>query len=62
MQTGVHLRVVVGVLAQVKAGVVDNVALLHDIRTLGHVPPSRVLTDGLETDIVVWVGCSGKAL
>ena len=56
-----HLRVVVGVLAQVEAGVVDYITLLHDVRTLGHVSPSRVLTDCLETDIVVWVGCSGKA-
>jgi hypothetical protein len=56
-----YLRVVIGVLAQVEAGVVNNVTLLHDIRTLRHVSPSRILTDGLEADIVVWVGCSGKA-
>jgi hypothetical protein len=62
VQLGLHLRVIIGVLAQVEAGVVDNVTLLHDVCTLGHVSPSRVLTDGLETDIVVWVGCSGKPL
>jgi hypothetical protein len=61
-QLGAYLRVVVGVLAEVEAGVVDNVTLLHDVRTLRHVASSRILADGLETDIVVWVGCGGKAL
>ena len=57
-----HVRVVIGVLAEVKSGVVHDVALLHDVCTHGHVPPSSILTDGLQTDIEVWVCCSGEAL
>ena len=57
-----YLRVVVGVLAQVEAGVVDNVSLLHDICAHRHVAPSSILADGLQADIVVWMGCGGKAL
>ena len=60
--SGAYLRVVVGVLAQVEASVVDNVSLLHDVCAHGHVAPSGVLADGLQADIVVWMGCSGKAL
>lgn len=55
-------RVLLRVFTQVEASVVDDVSLLHDIGPHGHVPPGRVLTDGLEADVVVGVSCSSEAL
>jgi hypothetical protein len=56
------LRVFLGVLAKIKASIVDYISLLHDIGPHGHVTPGRVLTDGLKADVVVWMGCSSEAL
>ena len=47
--------VIVFVLAQVEAEVVDNVALVDDIAALGHVAHSHVRAQDLQLGDVVWV-------
>jgi len=56
------VRILVRILAQIKAGIVYHVALLHDVGAHGHVTSRSILADGLQADVVVWVGGSGKTL
>jgi len=61
-QSRCHIRILVRILAQIKAGIVYHVALLHDVGAHGHVTSRSILADGLQADVVVWVGGSGKTL
>jgi hypothetical protein len=58
---GQQVRVLVLVLAEVEAQVVDDVAGVHDIRTIGHVALRSVAADDFELGHEVRVGGGGEA-